>query len=82
MNDYIGKAVKFQHRVATGHSVLGKSFTVESANPLYTPNDPASSKTVKQQFRQQTPVPTALVVDDALVLAAPPTPDGSAPAFC
>lgn len=77
--DYVGKAVKFQHRVATGHSILGPSFTVESKNPLAAPDDPPSSQTVKKDFRHFKPVPTQLVVDDALVLAAPPSQDGSAP---
>lgn len=77
--DYVGKAVKFQHRVATGHSILGPSFTVESANPLAKPDDPPSSQTVKKDFRHFKPVPTALVVDDAIVLAAPASQDGSAP---
>jgi hypothetical protein len=77
--DYVGKAVKFQHRIATGHSILGPSFTVESKNPLAKPDDPPSSQTVKKDFRHFKPVPTQLVVDDALVLAAPPSQDGSAP---
>jgi hypothetical protein len=77
MNEGVGTAVKFQHRVATGHSVLGKPFTVVSKDP--TDLDPKSSKTVKTQFRHHKPVPTELVVDDALVLVAPPTQDGSAP---
>jgi hypothetical protein len=68
MDSYVGKAVKFQHRVATGHSILGPSFTVESKNPLAKPDDPPSSQTVKKDFRHFKPVPTALVVDDAIVL--------------
>jgi hypothetical protein len=66
------KAVKFQHRIATGHSTLKKAFEV-------TTKDPVSGEQVKQSFRHHTPVPTKLVVDDALVLVAPPTQDGSAP---
>src|ERR1700733_2002861 len=66
------KAVKFQHRIATGHSTLGKPFTVES-------KDPFSDEKVKQTLRHHKPVPTALVVDDALVLLAPPAKDGFAP---
>jgi hypothetical protein len=77
MNDGVGTAVRFQHRVATGHSVLGKPFTVVSKDP--TDLDPKSSKTVKTQFRHHKPVPTELVVDDALVLVAPPSQNGSAP---
>jgi hypothetical protein len=73
------KAVKFQHRIATGHSTLAAPFTVESDNPLYKEGDELSSKTVKQQFRHHKPVPTALVVDDALVLAVAPSADGLAP---
>ncbi len=79
MNSYVGKAVKFQHRVSTGHSIPGKPFTVESKNPLAAPDDPASSQTVKQQFRHHTPVPTELVVDDALILVAPPAQDDGEP---
>jgi hypothetical protein len=72
------KAVRFQHRIATGHSILGSPFVVEIENPL---NEPTTSKTaatsatVKKQFRQvrqHLPVPTILVIDDALVLQAPP----------
>lgn len=66
------KAVKFQHRVRTGHATLDKAFQVES-------KDPISGEKTKQQFRQHKPVPTELGIDDALVLAAPPTQDGSAP---
>lgn len=73
------KAVKFQHRIATGHSTLGKPFEVESDNPLFKTGDHPSTKTVKQTIRHHKPVPTTLVVDDALVLAAPPSADGSAP---
>lgn len=71
------RAVKFQHRIATGHSILGQPFQVETKDP--TDLDPKSSKTVKTQYRHHKPVPTKLVIDDALVLSAPPTPDGSAP---
>jgi hypothetical protein len=77
--DRIRKAVKFQHRIATGHSTLDKPFVVETENPLYNPNDASSSATVKQQFRQHKPVPTALVVDDALILASYPTKEGEQP---
>lgn len=79
MESYVGKAVKFQHRVATGHSILGPAFTVESKNPLAAPDDPPSSQTVKKDFRHFKPVPTQLVVDDALVLAESYAPGSDAP---
>ena len=56
---YLGKAVRFQHRVATGHARL---------QPL-----PAGAEGV----RVHGPVPTDLVVADALVLLETPgVPDG------
>jgi hypothetical protein len=72
MDSYARKAVKFQHRVATGHSILGPQKEVES-------KDAESGEVTKTILRHYKPVPTELVVDDALVLAAPPTQDGSAP---
>ncbi len=67
------KTVKFQHRIATGHSTLDQPFEVESAHPL------DDSKTVKTTYRQHKPVPTALVVDDALILASYPAGEGEEP---
>jgi hypothetical protein len=67
------RAVKFQHRIATGHSTLDKPFEVESKHPL------DDSKTVKTTYRQHKAVPTALVVDDALILASYPAGEGEEP---
>lgn len=66
------KAVKFQHRVATGHSILGKPFSVES-------KDPVSGEKLKTQYRQHKPVPTELVIEDALVLQSLPAAEGEEP---
>lgn len=60
--DYIGKTVKFHHRVATGKSLLGAPFKVES-------KDPFSDGKITQQIRHQLPIPTELVVEDAIVLS-------------
>ena len=83
------KSVRFQHRIATGHSILGSPFVAEIENPLNDPlNAPTAattttartaktSESVKKtfrQFRQHLPVPTVLVVDDALVLSTQPAP--------
>jgi hypothetical protein len=83
------KSVRFQHRIATGHSILGSPFVAEIENPLNDPlNAPTAattttartaktSESVKKtfrQFRQHLPVPTVLVVDDALVLSTQPLP--------
>jgi hypothetical protein len=66
------KTVKFQHRIATGHSVPAPPKVVET-------KDKDSDEVTKTMLRHYTTVPTQLVVDDALVLAEHSAPDSDQP---
>lgn len=68
---YIGKAVKFQHRVATGHSVLDKPVSVS------VPDE--NGKPQARQIPQHLPVPTELRIDDALILSEYLVPNSDQP---